>query len=200
MAHIWAQPGQSSPQTWCVHPLNGPRFFLTADSERPLNSTAAGNPSSSTLLLLRTSDRRGEQWLLLTGSDSRALVNGISLPLGIRALHDRDELLLVSDSSDQNSTATEASPADDSVRRLFFSTERLARVEPLVAGNKPICCARCKRPIAPGDMAVRCPSPQCGLWHHESPDKNCWTYIEHCALCDQPTSLEAGYRWTPESL
>ena len=44
--------------------------------------------------------------------------------------------------------------------------------------------------------------PQCGVWHHqrETDALRCWTYSPHCAMCDQPTDLSAGYRWTPQGL
>jgi hypothetical protein len=81
---------------------------------------------------------------------------------------------------------------------LFFSTERLAAVAPYPAGDRRGSCPRCKQLLTVGDAAVRCPS--CGLWHHATDELPCWTYGEHCAACQQVTSLDAGFQWTPEEL
>jgi hypothetical protein len=64
-------------------------------------------------------------------------------------------------------------------RRFFFSTETLAAVAPQPAADRPVFCPRCKLPIDAG---------------------TCWTYAEHCAMCDHPTPLDAGFRFTPEEL
>ena len=81
---------------------------------------------------------------------------------------------------------------------IFFSSEIRAAVEPFPGGETPIHCPRCKLAIERETPAVRCPA--CFLWHHESSEYPCWTYSEHCAMCDQPTDLEAGFRFTPEDL
>ena len=73
-----------------------------------------------------------------------------------------------------------------------------AAVEPLPESAGEVFCARCKKRIPAGAPAVKC--PQCGAWHHSSDDLPCWTYAETCAFCDQPTALDADYRFTPEDL
>jgi hypothetical protein len=116
-------------------------------------------------------------WVLVGPSAVR--VNGEPLDAGIRVLRDRDELLVAG-------------------RRSFFSSETLAVVEPLPVVDRPPVCPRCKTAIEPGTLAVRC--PQCRIWHHQSEEMPCWTYAPLCALCPQPTPLDAGYRWSPEDL
>jgi hypothetical protein len=116
-----------------------------------------------------------EGWVLIGPRAVR--VNGASLDAGIRVLRDRDEIVA-------------------GAGRIFFSSESLAAIVAFPAGAPPTFCARCKLAIAPGSPAVRC--PQCVLWHHQSDELPCWTYAERCTMCDQPTALDAGFRWTPE--
>jgi hypothetical protein len=123
---------------------------------------------------------RHEEWCVLSDPTTRIAVNGVPLTTGIRVLDDRDEI---------------TAPGRGSV---FFSTERLARCEPLPPAERPLVCPRCRQPIAIGSPAVRC--PRCALWHHQSAELPCWTYSPTCALCPQPTALDAGFRWTPEDL
>jgi hypothetical protein len=131
-------------------------------------------------LLLRCQDASGDLWLLMDAAPPRVRLNGASLITGIHVLQDRDEITI------------------PGVGRMFFSTEVLARVEPYPGGERPAICPRCKRRIDTATPAVRC--PQCGVWHHQSDELPCWTYSDTCALCSQPTALDAGYRWTPEAL
>src|SRR5207244_9140340 len=120
-----------------------------------------------------------EEWLLLCGPRCGLTVNGRRAGVtGLCRLADRDELRFPRQAP------------------CYFSTERLARVEPLAAGERPVPCARCKAAIT--GLAVRCPG--CGLLHHQdaAAGRECWTYSERCAGCDQPTALDAGFRWTPD--
>ena len=124
-----------------------------------------------------------ERWALIFPIPCRAVyVNGGAVRSGIRVLRDRD--------------AVQVSGG----QLVFFSTERLARVEPLPAGLPPTHCPRCKQQIEPDTDAVRCPSPGCRAWHHQSDELGCWRYADTCALCPQPTDVEAGYQWTPQGL
>jgi hypothetical protein len=141
------------------------------------DAVALGGSPGAAALLLRRRDYVPESWVLL--ASSAIAVNGIPLLTGMRVLRNRDELRA----------------ADVHV---FFATERLARVEPFPGTDQAIYCARCKDIIAPQSDAVRCPA--CHVWHHQSQDMPCWTYSATCALCDQPTDLDAAYRWTPEEL
>jgi len=127
--------------------------------------------------LLRCTAAERESWVLVGPPAVR--VNGSPLDTGIRALRDRDELLAGG-------------------VRTFFSTEVLATVVPFPQSEKTTFCARCKLAITSGAPAVQC--PQCGVWHHQSEELPCWTYAPRCAMCDQPTALDAGFRWMPEEL
>jgi len=81
---------------------------------------------------------------------------------------------------------------------MFFSTERLATTEAYPGSPSRAFCPRCTQVIAVGEQAVRCPG--CGLWHHGTEQLPCWTYGECCAVCSQPTGVDAGFQWTPEEL
>jgi hypothetical protein len=102
------------------------------------------------------------------------------VPSGIRVLSHRDELRLTGVAG-----------------RAFFSLEGFARVDPF-AGVEGSRCPRCQQPIELETPAVCC--PQCRVWHHESEEFSCWTYSATCALCNQPTEFEAGFRWTPDEV
>jgi hypothetical protein len=131
-------------------------------------------------LLLRCRDATGEVWLIMDAAPPRVRLNGSTLTTGIHVLQDRDEILV---------------PGSG---RMFFSNEVLAHVEPFPGGSRPAACPRCKEGITAAQLAVRC--PQCQLWYHQKEDRLCWTYADTCALCPQPTALDAGFRWTPEAV
>jgi hypothetical protein len=153
--------------TWAINPLDDGAVALQAHQ----------HDAVGTALFMRSRLPDGETWLVMGVTAAGVLLNGEPLRTGIRVLADRDELHV------------------DGVGRVFFSTERLARVEPCPGAEPAVRCVRCKQIIEPGTDAVRC--PQCGVWYHQSDDLPCWTYTPHCVLCPQPTALETGYRWTP---
>jgi len=133
-----------------------------------------------------------ELWFLLARKSARLDLNGAALALGARLLCDRDEIVVYGDDP-------------SAVLHFYFSTERQAEVVPFPGSDgAEVRCPRCKQPIEKGQMAVRCPSPSCGVWHHqhEEPKKKllCWTYGPTCALCPHPSRLDGSYRWTPEDL
>lgn len=178
MAHLWTEDADGA---WAVLPLTSEPLDLarvpaTVGSLRPRRRPA---PRGGVVLRSVTLAGTGSvTWVLIAGGGAGVRVNGMSTPSGIRVLSDRDEIRI------------------DGVGSVFFSTERLASVEPYPGGDREIHCPRCRQAVDPGAAAVRCPG--CGVWHHQSPELPCWSYASTCALCPQATALDAGFRWTPE--
>ena len=200
MAHIWTRLNVGE---WQPVPLAADAYVLTIAGPAPLAAARvpqaadrslldvvpdAPARAAETVLLRRVSAANDETWALLAGPSARPLVNGLPTPHGIVILSDRDEIRRPSPSD----------PSGPSADPIFFSTERLATVTPYPAGSRRGSCPRCKQPLTAGDTAVRCPG--CGLWHHATDALPCWTYGERCAACQQLTSLDAGFQWTPEDL
>lgn len=156
---------------WAVVPLSGTRVALAG--------LPGARPDLPAVLIRAGTDERAD-WHLLATPSSRIAVNGLPLLDGMRTLSDKDEIRI---------------PAAGA---LFFSTERLAQVEPLPVAGHEVSCPRCRQPIAPESPAVRCPG--CEVWHHGSAELPCWSYAATCALCQQPTAADAGFKWTPEEL
>jgi len=129
-------------------------------------------------LLLKCGSGAEESWALAADSGTAARINGALVVAGLGVLSDRDELRV-------NGSAS-----------MYFSTERLAVVEPFHGSGTPVCCGRCRQQLSEGDPAVRCPG--CGVWYNQSAEYPCWTYHDTCAFCPQPTALDAGFRWVPE--
>jgi hypothetical protein len=183
MAHVWVRAKMDEGLAWATIPLEDEAFALTGDATAPLRLRKR-SPGSERVLVLRASANGKEQWVLVSAGKSHEIrINGTPLLAGMRVLRNRDEILFNGE-------------------RMFFSTERLARVVPFPGAGKPVFCARCKTEIAEGSPAVRCPNPKCGVWHHQAPEHElpCWTYNDVCAMCDQPTDLDVGFRWSPEGL
>ena len=170
MTHLWVQQANQ----WAMVPLTLTQLPL---ADLPLAPERC--PPSDALLVKSGSDGRAE-WHLLARPSSGISVNGLPLLAGVRTLLDRDEVHL------------------PQLGSLFFSTERAAQVESLPAADHAVFCPRCRQPIAPGAPAVRCPG--CEVWHHGSEELPCWTYAPTCALCQQSTAPDAGFKWTPEEL
>jgi hypothetical protein len=177
MAHLWHV---SDENEWRPFPLDGVLFALPSAGEPQALVTM--DRAASGLIALRCADGPDDEaWFLLAGGEVQVCVNGVPIPHGMAALADRDEI------------RRPGSPP------CFFSTERLAHVATYPADGARGFCPRCKQPIAAGDPAVKCPG--CGLWHHASENRlPCWTYGGQCAACSHPTSLDAGFQWTPAEL
>jgi hypothetical protein len=105
-------------------------------------------------------------------------INGTLDAMGFRLLKDRDEVWV------------------RGLQPFYFSTERLPQVETFPGGAEPVHCPRCHDPILAGSPAVCC--PECHTWHHQRPDRECWTYSDKCFFCPQPTALSNHYRWQPQ--
>ena len=166
---------------WVVMALKCGPYLLLGQAEQPLRPVPAGPDATVAegLLLLREDGPSTEgSWVALKMGDAPAAVNGRPVLTGIAALRDRDELRV-------------------GAARAFFSAEELAVVRPYGDDDRPR-CPRCAGPVKPGQDAVRCPT--CRVVHHELGERRCWTYAAKCSLCDCPTALDVGLRWSPEGL
>ena len=178
MAVIW----QESPaNAWEATPLKGQRLCL--GPEGPIAGSAARIHVQTGVAHLVRGTTGGQPWVLLAAGSSGVRVNGLSLELGIRVLRNRDEIFLTQPRC-----------------RFFFSTEGLPRVERFPHDLRAASCPRCHHLIHAGSLAVRCPNEECGVWHHQSADCACWTESQRCAMCETPTELRAGFRWSPQDL
>lgn len=169
MSHLWLEDTQ---QGWAPTRLEPGQIHLSRDL-----LLLTSRPVEPGLRLLPVGETSPEGWLLLWPTEVPVRVNGLPFENGARLLRDRDEFRIVGSTP------------------VYFSSESLAEVQLYpgsAAGGK---CPRCKQAIETDCMSVRCPA--CHVWHHQSSTLPCWTYADHCALCDQPTALDHGYRWTP---
>jgi hypothetical protein len=178
VAHLWLR---DDADTWAVLPLEGAKVEL-ADIPVPLGR-ALGASSDAPLspLLVRTSEGTRPEWALVASASSGVSIDGVPLRTGLRVLADRTEVHIAGAGS------------------VFFSEERLPRVEVPASLGQAGRCPRCDQPIEVGTPLVRC--PKCDVAHHQSDELPCWTYHNSgCALCSRPTDLDAGFQWTPEDL
>ena len=148
---------------------------LTAAAVTPLSRAAACLAHTPALLY-----NTGAHWVLLAAPDTGVWVNASPLSEGLRVLADRDAIRIPG-----------APP-------LFFATDQSVERIPF-PDDQPLPCPRCRDPIQLGDMAVRCPG--CGIWHHQHPERECWSYGSSCCNCNQPSAAAAvGQSWSPEVL
>ena len=184
MSQLWLANADGA--AWAVSPLDRNVYGLSCSglsaAEAPAESNGNGAPA---VLLMRHVNGSREQWFLLAHNRADVRVNGLPLVIGACLLLDRDGITMRDDAGH--------------AFRCFYSAERLAQAVPY-PGPDAVRCPRCKQPIAPGQMAVQCPGPDCGGWHHLTAELPCWIYSTTCALCDQATQLDAGFHWTPEDL
>lgn len=177
MAQVWLR---DDTRGWAPVELNSSDCQLVEGRPVAVSPEEAGTSIAAPLLC-----REGEQWLVLAGESPAVRVNGRPLMAGLRLLRDRDAVAFVDPQTSADIT-------------LFFSTEQLVQILPLPDDRAGTVCPRCRQGIDVGSPAVRC--PECGTWHDETPQRNCWTYAATCAVCGATTDLAAGYRWTPEEL
>ncbi len=185
MAHLWTR--LEANEDWTIVPLDGDHHQLARRQLSPPSDGSGADSGRPSVLVVRRRSGKQDQWVLLSRVGGNVRVNGQLLVLGTRVLRDRDEILLSDNGSGE-------------WRRYYFSLERPARATVFPAAQGPMVCPRCKQPLRHGETAVQCPNPHCGTWHHQNDKLPCWTYSATCALCDQPTPLDTGYRWTPETL
>jgi hypothetical protein len=182
MAFLWVINAVEEAPSWAVVPLKGAKQVeLQRGEPVPATPLREKQVDARAALLQQYSTGRQDQWVLLAPKCTPVAVNGLPVLAGIKVLQDRDEIRFVGTN-----------------RRIFYSTERLVRIEEFGGSEREISCPRCKQEIQEGSGVVRC--PQCDVVHHQTEGLSCWTYSNHCSLCDQPTALDAGYRWTPAGL
>ena len=168
---------ESGGQWRLVRAEESPSLLRLAPVSMEPAAAASPRPGANTCLLVQI--EAGRKWAVLVSGAVALRHNGAPVTAGLRILDHRDAIGL------------------DGHAPLFFSTEELAHVETF-AFDTSVSCPRCRSEVRHGDAVVRC--PLCGVAHHETPERNCWTYAETCALCAQATALDAGLRWTPEDL
>jgi hypothetical protein len=164
-----ARTNRRPPQVDADHggPLPGHGALLLSHSRAPSSSDEG------------TLARSEAEWVLLTSVDAKLRINSVPVAIGIATLRHRDQVCL------------------DGGAPIYFSTERLARIEAYEGSDSPR-CPRCASPIQSGDLVVCCPG--CDVLYHQRSDRECFSYSETCALCDQSSDLTAGFRWSPEYL
>jgi uncharacterized C2H2 Zn-finger protein len=185
MAHVWSlievdRDGDAKSE-WRAETLAADLIDLGSGAPVACAQDAC-KKSPSPALLVRDRDTAADAWALL--ADDHVYLNGTRLFAGLAVLRDRDEL--------------QVRTAEGKRVRLFFSTERVAAIEPFAGSEQAMRCPRCRNPIEQGEPVVRCPS--CNVIHHQAETRPCWTYARTCALCDATTTLDGSYRWTPEAL
>ena len=112
MAHLFTLDTSQQPHRWKLLPAAGGGSFSLP---RDVLIRQAGGISSIQL--------GGACWYLLSPAGAQVRVNGETLFLGTRPVKHRDEILVDGE-------------------RFFFSTERLAVVEPLPALDHAVHCAK----------------------------------------------------------
>src|SRR5438270_8535343 len=114
MAFLWIQQAREGADEWGVLPLAHP-VVLTGDRSTPVRR-ASGLMEESGAAVLAPRDNAGDAWALVCAPGA-CRVNGEPVKLAIRCLADKDEILL---------------PGGV---RFYFTTERVARVEPFREGS-----------------------------------------------------------------
>ena len=179
MAHLW----NKRADVWEAHQLAAKLTVLGSRCSQECTALAP-NEHNPTLpadsQIVRANESGPPAWALVTRRKNGTRVNGRPVLAGLCVLSDRDEIRTVG--GDQ----------------YFFSTERLATPVKFPAMERTIFCGRCREEIVVGSLAVCCPGASCGVWYHQLPDRPCFTYHDKCTICGQPTSLDAGFSWTPE--
>jgi len=175
--HLWIRTDDGD---WAAFPLEPGTELTLARVPAPHFGALEDAADGGAATIAAVAAGRREESVLFAPGVPRATVNGLPVRAGIRVLAHQDEVRLASGAA------------------FFFSTEQLARIEPLPAFGRRVNCARCQQPIEEASAAVRCPA--CDRWHHERPDLPCWSHVPKCATCPQATALDAGFRWTPADL
>src|SRR5262249_42097750 len=118
MAQAWTKDHETGAG-WLPAVLRDHCYAIASSVNAPLLAISAGaGPAHSPVL----QSGHGESWLLFAPPGTSAYVNGQRLPLGMRVLRDRDEILVPVAANSANELGEP--------QRMFFSTERLAIIQP----------------------------------------------------------------------
>jgi hypothetical protein len=183
MPQIFRRPHDApdGEAVWRCVPLEGEMVALGADGViTPLDPEGDGREAAALLVRSTPQEGRGDEWILI--SRGELVLNGYATPARIAVLADRDELRIGGET-------------------VFVSYEREARIERYQRDDSPH-CPRCHTGVERGHLAVACPGPACGVVYHQDAGEGlpCWLWEEHCALCQQPTPLDAGLTFDPSDL
>lgn len=188
MAHIFSSINTADFRGWGIIPIDQcDAVVLTGDPDSPVK-VCKGNRDYSRAHVIKEKIKDGsEMFVLVTPAEAKQQVriNGDPILAGIRVLQDHDEIVVRSYEGESY--------------RLFFSIEKIAKIEQLSEHDHAANCARCLKKINPGDQVVKCPAPGCRAVHHQSDEFNCWTYNSKCAnsMCYQDTEISSEFRWVP---
>jgi hypothetical protein len=179
MAHLWIMDAE---KLWSIAPLEHDLYSIGIGCDG-CAELAIGKKDDLALIARHRTGPGKTSWILMVAPEQRICANGVPLLAGIRVLQDRDHIQLF----------------DRGVAvGFYYSSELIPRVDAFPGMDQTVFCPRCKRVIEPGAPAVKCPG--CSVWHHQSEEYPCWTYTEVCAMCPQPTDLEAGFEFNPEDI
>jgi hypothetical protein len=176
MSQLWMREDDLS---WGVLSLEDRAVRLDLRPLRRVHGGLRKRGLDSRVVMFPRDPGHPEDWILLAGDRQPVRVNGFPLHTGLRLLQHRDRIRIGSEDP------------------VWFSTERLAHVEPFPGSVRPTRCARTKIELTPEAPAVCC--PECGTWYAQSDQQPGWTYGDSCVMCRHPTDLTAGFRWIPES-
>src|SRR5688572_30445711 len=122
MAHLWVK---GTSNEWIIKPLACDYEMLYANLRDRSYKHDERDPGEESVALMRVVGTNTEVWILMAGRDADIRVNGSLAAGGLRVLCDRDEIVIRGE-------------------RRYFSTETLARIEPLPHLASPPTCPRCQ--------------------------------------------------------
>jgi hypothetical protein len=186
MSHFFSSQNTSDFSGMAIIPLDAhDEFELTGYSDSPVKIRRSFLDRPAAVLLKAKTDHGADVFALLTPAEAQhqVRINGSPVLAGIRILQDRDEVVVRN--------------CEGGSHRLYFSDEKIARIEQLKEQDHTVSCARCTKQINPGDQTVTCPA--CNAVHHQSDELKCWTYADKCAnsMCYQHTEITSDFRWVP---
>ena len=190
MAHLFTSVNTKDFRGWVIIPIDQcDALVFTGDPDSPVKVRKGNRDYSRAHVIREKTENGADMFLLLTPAEAKQQVriNGDPILAGIRVLQDHDEIVIRSCEGGSHRL------------RLYFSIEKIARIERLSEHEHTVSCARCFKNITPGDQVVRCPAPGCRAVHHQSDEFNCWTYASKCAnsMCYQDTEINSEFRWVP---